>query len=367
MTRDSIDRGEAESLLEGLVGIESPSGRESEASRFLVDWMARRGFDAEVDAVGNAVGVRGAGSREILLLGHIDTFQGVIPVKREGDLLFGRGTVDAKGPLATFAAAAARVEPLGDWRVTVIGAVEEEAASSRGARHILATRRAPEYCIIGEPSHWDRITLGYKGRLVFRATIRAPLGHSAGNMHLPPEVGVELWNAVTAFCAARDEARGAERPFDRLLPALQEINSVDEGTHGVVTLTVGFRLAPDDHPGELQKKLEALLAERLAQDDGADLQLSFAGAEAAHKASKSTPVVRAFLASIREANGTPRFVVKTGTSDMNVVAPGWPSTPFVAYGPGDSNLDHTPDEHIDLAEYDRAIDVLTRVLMQLMA
>ena len=61
MTRDSIDRGEAETLLEGLVGIESPSGRESEASRFLVDWMARRGFEAEVDAVGNAVGARGAG------------------------------------------------------------------------------------------------------------------------------------------------------------------------------------------------------------------------------------------------------------------------------------------------------------------
>ena len=52
---------------------------------------------------------------------------------------------------------------------------------------------------------------------------------------------------------------------------------------------------------------------------------------------------------------------------MNVVAPEWPKTPFVAYGPGDSSLDHTPDEHIDLAEYGRAIDVLTRVLVQLMA
>ncbi len=51
---------------------------------------------------------------------------------------------------------------------------------------------------------------------------------------------------------------------------------------------------------------------------------------------------------------------------MNVVAPEWPSTPFVSYGPGDSNLDHTPDEHIDLAEYGRAIDVLGRVLVQLM-
>jgi acetylornithine deacetylase/succinyl-diaminopimelate desuccinylase-like protein len=110
---------------------------------------------------------------------------------------------------------------------------------------------------------------------------------------------VEFWTAVTEFCAVRDEARGAERPFDRLLPALQEFNSEDDGTHGVVTLTVGFRLAPDDDPSELQKELASLVTECVGQSSGTDLQLRFAGAEPAHKASKSTPLVRAFLASIR--------------------------------------------------------------------
>jgi len=178
--------------------------------------MSQHGFDAQVDGVGNAVGMRGTGSREILLLGHIDTFQGTVPVRREGQLLFGRGTVDAKGPLAAFAVAAAAVEPRSDWRVTVVGAVEEEAASSRGARQVLESRRSdqPIACIIGEPSRWDRVTLGYKGRLVLHATIRAPLGHSAGNLKLPPELGVELWRAVKTFCAERDSARGASRTFD---------------------------------------------------------------------------------------------------------------------------------------------------------
>ena len=49
---------------------------------------------------------------------------------------------------------------------------------------------------------------------------------------------------------------------------------------------------------------------------------------------------------------------------MNLVAPVW-ATPILAYGPGDSTLDHTPDEHIFIAEYLRAIDVLTDVLLQL--
>ena len=67
---------------------------------------------------------------------------------------------------------------------------------------------------------------------------------------------------------------------------------------------------------------------------------------------------RAFRRAIQRAQGQqPRFVTKTGTSDMNLVAPVW-NCPIVAYGPGDSALDHTPDEHIDLDEYLRAIDVL---------
>ncbi|NIU62369.1 MAG: M20/M25/M40 family metallo-hydrolase, partial [Pseudomonas stutzeri] len=59
--------------------------------------------------------------------------------------------------------------------------------------------------------------------------------------------------------------------------------------------------------------------------------------------------------------GKPRFKLKTGTSDMNVVGPAW-GCPIVAYGPGDSALDHTPREHIEIEEYQRGIEVLARAL-----
>jgi [amino group carrier protein]-lysine/ornithine hydrolase len=87
----------------------------------------------------------------------------------------------------------------------------------------------------------------------------------------------------------------------------------------------------------------------------------------AYKGGKANDLVRAFLASIRAAGGQPRFVVKTGTADMNVVAPHWPETSIVAYGPGDSSLDHTPEERIDLAGYEQAIRVLQGVLERLMS
>ncbi|MCY4526405.1 MAG: M20/M25/M40 family metallo-hydrolase, partial [Anaerolineaceae bacterium] len=73
---------------------------------------------------------------------------------------------------------------------------------------------------------------------------------------------------------------------------------------------------------------------------------------------------RAFRRAIRRHGGQPRFVTKTGTSDMNLVAPVW-NCPIVAYGPGDSALDHTPDEHVDLDEYLRSIGILVTAIESL--
>jgi LysW-gamma-L-lysine carboxypeptidase len=70
------------------------------------------------------------------------------------------------------------------------------------------------------------------------------------------------------------------------------------------------------------------------------------------------------LRAIRAEGGRPKFKLKTGTADMNIVGPAW-GCPIVAYGPGDSSLDHTPDEHIQIDEFRKGISVLTRALLEL--
>ncbi|HEX2995716.1 MAG TPA: M20/M25/M40 family metallo-hydrolase [Anaerolineales bacterium] len=80
---------------------------------------------------------------------------------------------------------------------------------------------------------------------------------------------------------------------------------------------------------------------------------------------KNTSLVRAFLSGIRSQGGEPRFVYKTGTADLNVVAPVW-QCPALVYGPGDSSLDHTPEEHIQLDEYEKAVQVLGNALNGIM-
>ncbi|MYD08796.1 MAG: [LysW]-lysine hydrolase [Chloroflexi bacterium] len=342
----------AETLLRDLVSIASPSCHEAEASAFLVDWMRAHDYDrAYVDEVGNAVGFIGDGPREIALLGHIDTFAGFPPVRPDGRLLYGRGAVDAKGPLCAFAVAARQAAVPGDARVVVIGAVEEEAATSRGARHALA-RFQPDFCVIGEPSHWDRITLGYKGRLLLDWRWEGGLSHSAGDAPSPAERALEYWAAVKA--QSDEHNRGIDSIFARLDASLRDINTWQEGVNGVAEMTIGLRLPPAISPESL--------AQELPPANGA--AMTARGAEYAYTGDRNSELSRLFRRAIRAAGGVPRFVYKTGTSDMNVVGPRW-NCPILAYGPGDSALDHTPDEHIDLDEYLRAIDVLSAVLESL--
>ena len=79
---------------------------------------------------------------------------------------------------------------------------------------------------------------------------------------------------------------------------------------------------------------------------------------------KNTPLVRALLGGIRAPGGKPAFVYKTGTADLNIVAPAW-QCPAAVYGPGDSALDHTPNEHIVLEEFHKAVAALTAALKTL--
>jgi [amino group carrier protein]-lysine/ornithine hydrolase len=346
-------------FLEQMLRIPSVSGREGEVARFLVERMQALGFHSYVDGAGNAVGEVGAGP-EIVLLGHIDTVPGVVPVRIADGKLYGRGSVDAKGPFAAFVAAAARLlarsrEGASSLRarLVLIGAVEEEAASSKGAHYII-DRYAPIACVIGEPSGWDRLTLGYKGRLLVEGRWEQPMAHSAGREIGVAERAVGFWNAVAARSAAHNH--GKPQLFEQLLPSLRAISSGSDGLTDWAELTIGIRLPPGVEPDRLARELA---------EAGAGGQLRFRGGCMAYRGDKNNLLVRAFLKGARVAGATPGFLLKTGTSDMNVVGPAW-RCPILAYGPGDSSLDHTPDEHVKVAEYLRAIDVLEAALRQLL-
>lgn len=343
---------EAERLLVELVKAPSVSGRERRASEVFVRHARAMGFEAEIDEVGSALAHRGPREARvhIVLLGHIDTVPGEVPVRVEGGELWGRGSVDAKGPLCAMLVAAARAELEDGVRVTVAGAAGEETPHSPGAR-LIASRYRPSACIIGEPSHWDGVTLGYKGRLVVHARIKKPCAHSAGPEASASDELFAWWSE--ALAEAERVSAGRERVFDRVQASVRGMASQSDGLTQSADLTCGFRLPPGLAP-------EAW-GERLRELAPAGMELRTEGGERAVVSERSDAVVRAITSAIRAEGGTPRPRLKTGTSDMNVVGPVW-GCPVAAYGPGDSALDHTPEERLGLAEYARAIAVLTRAI-----
>jgi LysW-gamma-L-lysine carboxypeptidase len=315
--------------------------------------MRELGFSRSFsDEAGNAVGIVGEGPRQVVLLGHIDTVPGEIAVRVEGEQLYGRGAVDAKGPLAAFVDAVARLGPAPGWQWVVIGAVDEER-DSIGARHIVS-RYQPDFAVIGEPSQWDRITLAYKGSAWADLTARRRLAHTAGKSESACEAAFSAWGTIREWANQMNEGR--RRAFDQILPTLRGFQSGGDGFEEWACLEVGVRLPPDLPPEAWYAKLNELQLEAVIAPKGFPIP--------AYQGEKNTPLVRAFLAGIRSSGGQPGFVLKTGTADLNILAPAW-KCPALAYGPGDSALDHTPDEHLSLEEYAIAVDVLEAVLKRL--
>jgi LysW-gamma-L-lysine carboxypeptidase len=287
-----------------------------------------------------------------VLLGHIDTVPGTVPVRVEDGVLHGRGSVDAKGPLATFACAALEAARRdASVRISVVGAVGEENIGSVGARQV-ATWPAPHMCIIGEPSGWDAICLGYRGSITATYRVRQESRHTAGPGEASAEKVIAFWNGLVAEADRRNEGSTG---FNALTPAVRDMGTSHDGLADEAWLHVGLRLPPG---ADVRGLVDCMAA--LAMDGEFEIH----GIQEGVRSTKQIPLVPPFLRAIRSCGGTPRFTVKLGTSDMTVVGPVW-KCPILAYGPGDASLDHTPEERIVLAEYLNAIKVLTEVLVSL--
>ena len=345
----------------GLVSQYSPSGQERGAVEWLVARMKSLGFDnAFVDEAGNAVGVMGRGPKQVVLLGHIDTVPGEIPVSLtpvpspagRRELLYGRGSVDAKGPLACFVDAVARIGARQGWQFVVIGAVEEER-DSEGAR-LAALRYKPDFAIIGEPNQWDRVALGYKGSAWARIIIKSGQAHTASGEETAAEAAVNVWLKLRAYVDSFNSNK--QKMFNQLLLTLRAVASGSSDFEQWASLDVGIRLPVDVSPEAWYGKLNEIA-------EGATVE-SVGYAIPAWICEKNTQLVRGFLSGIRSQGGEPRFVFKTGTADLNIVAPAW-RCPALVYGPGDSSLDHKPNEHIALEDYAKSVAVLCQVLRSL--
>ncbi|MEJ2853388.1 MULTISPECIES: M20/M25/M40 family metallo-hydrolase [unclassified Saccharothrix] len=318
-------------LLSRVVAIPSVSHDEGELARYLVTWCVERGIDAFVDEVGNFVATKGESGapHRLLMLGHLDTVPFPWPARWDGDVLTGRGSVDAKGCLVNFVEVLAACDVPPGYQLRVVGAVEEEVSSSRGAFHVRDHYPA-DAVVVGEPSGVDAVTLGYFGLFKLRLEVRTPTGHSAGKDAVSaPDAVVELAQAI------RDDLL---KIMPEALSALISLGSGHLPDHHTAEAVLNFRVPPGTD-------LDALTTAALRHESVEVLRCTpgFVG-------KRSTPPAKAFGRAFARHGLRPRYLVKKGTSDMNTLATTWRDVPMVAYGPGDSAFDHTADERITGAD-----------------
>jgi len=370
-----IDPVKARELLVRLVEIPSVTGDERRACAYLAQALPIYGWNcARIDEVGNVTASRGNGEREIVLLGHIDTVAGgpefrlEISPAPDGEILWGRGSVDAKGPLCAFAVAGGVAVIPDGWRLTLIAAVGEEGDSC-GARHVIPLH-SPEACVIGEPSGTNGVTIGYRGSLRIRLSASDSGAHRSG----------DAGPSTACLLAASDILREVERRDD----AVKE-KSVIERPFGAVITMEGRESAGRTGMVDLDVRLptgagpDVWAAEFLEIANRRFLPWARSGADEgnknnpksvfsarcissipAHASDKNDRLARALRVAIREAGIPPRLLVKGGTADFNLAA-AW-QCPMAAYGPGDSKLDHTCEERIAVSEYLTSASILKNAL-----
>jgi LysW-gamma-L-lysine carboxypeptidase len=211
---------------------------------------------------------------------------------------------------------------------------------------IRATHDRPDALIVGEPSGWSGVVLGYKGKLDLCYTVECASTHPTNPAAKASELAVDCWNTLTALL-------GPDAGHDFGRPSATLVKLEADMTSAVAELSV--RTPPGFDDKTLVRRLRDLLPAG---------ELEVLNSVEACRVNRNDPAVRALVSGIRRQHAQPKLLVKTATSDMNTLAEVW-DVPMATYGPGDSRLDHADDEHIVLADYLRGIDVLSVAVSEL--
>ena len=347
LTADPIE------LTAALVDVPSVSGDEATLADAVELSLRAQTQHLEIVRNGDAVLARtdlGRPSR-VLLAGHLDTvpIADNLPSRRDGALLYGCGSCDMKGGDAVILHLLATVdEPSHDVTAVFYDCEEVEAVRNGLGR---VERELPDWlradlAILCEPTA-AAIEAGCQGTL--RAEVRAigRRAHSARSW-----LGVNAIHAAAPVLATLQayQARTVEIDGCGYREGLQAVG-IRGGVAGNVvpdecTVTVNFRFAPDrDLPAAQQHVREVFDGFDVTFTDGSPGALPGLGA----------PAAQAFVAAAQA-----RPVGKLGWTDVSRFAA--LGIPALNFGPGDPNLAHTREEHVDTAHIGRCVEVLSRFL-----
>ena len=328
------------SLTASLVDVRSVSGEE-DALASLIEAALADLPHLSVHRDGNTVVARTTLGRpqRVIVAGHIDTVPvaGNLPSRREANLLYGCGSCDMKAGVAVALRLAARLTAPAQDVTWVFYDCEEVEAERNGLLRL--SRNSPglltgDMAVLMEPTS-GVIEGGCQGTLRAEVVTHGKRAHSA-----------RYWmgqNAIHRAAGILELLRSYEprRPDVDGLVYREGLNAVgiSGGVAGNVVpdecvVTVNFRFAPD-------RGVEQAIGH--VREVFADYDVAITDSAQGARPGLGDPAAAALLAAV---GGEPR--AKLGWTDVaRFAALGMPA---VNYGPGDPELAHSPDEHVDVAQ-----------------
>jgi acetylornithine deacetylase len=323
-------------LTRGLVDIDSTTGREGEAGRWLAGYLREIGFrvtEQPVDDHRFNVIATLAATPAVVLSTHFDCVPPFFSSRVEGRRIYGRGSCDAKGILAAQVAAVDQLRRDGEERVGLLFVVGEERGSD-GAKTANLVPPGSRYLVDGEPTD-NRLGLATRGILRLRLKASGRAAHSSF-----PELG--------------------ESAIDKLLDALIALRTIDFDADPVLGRThysVGL-IAGGVAPNVVSPAAEAEVMFRTVADA---------------KAIRAAVAPLERLVNIEHVLEVPPVALTTVSGFDTAVFPYTTDIPFLRawgdpllYGPGSIHVAHTADEFIGVAELERAVAGYVRIARELL-
>ncbi len=365
---------EAKDFLRKCIGFYSPSGQEQEIATFLSDFLEKKGFKVYFDEVGNLIAEKGSGKPVLLLVSHMDTIPGELPIVEKDGKIFGRGAVDCKASLAAMVYSISQfdIEREKAGKIVFGGIVREESARD-GIDQFIKSDIQPDHVIFGEPTKINQICIGYKGRLCIGYRVLSQTGHVASAWQYVNAIDVclEIWKMIKGVCWQLTELycpkNQITKYYNQVIPTLTIISG------GVLTNCVPSECEIHiDIRFPKNVKSEILLSEirkyvlnfkevyqkqcRIEYQIQENISSLIDGFEA-----KGDEIIIGALrwAIFKTLKNKSKLIKKTGTTFINVIGIHY-GIPSITYGPGDPKLEHTDKEFIEIGEYLRTIEIYSK-------
>ena len=362
-------------LLKELIRADSTLDRGELATAQVIETEFRKhGVDCRIDRWGdnraNVVAhVKSSGQRNALLfVCHSDVVgpgeeQWEHPPFEPAEIdgrIYGRGSVDMKGGIASTVAAICNVVDSGvelQGDIIFAATAGEETDSSGVVRFMQDTSWLPKLAgiVVPEPTSLAVVT-AHRGILWLHITTKGKAVHSS-----MPERGV---NAIMHAKRVLDELEHYQvpcRPHPLLGPCSLSVNKINGGeAMNIVpdrcTLGIDIRTLPGQNAGAICNDIERLLARLKASTPQFEAELSVARIAHAMETDPECQFVQRFCSAV----GVDMTNAVGFTTDAPHLTP--LKAPILIYGPGRPDLCHQIDEYIDTAELEAAAAQFSNVI-----